>query len=425
PLRIQVPETNLWREINYSPVGGLPDGRSGGGRWEDEVWTKLPTIKNVIAVIHRPEELHLACDDSFLNDDLVFEMMHRCRPHCREFLLGPWNIYHPGFWSQFPGVLPNLERYDLNYMGGCMRGKGLAIAESSHHLTSFRFVRPTSHGYLKLGLKKHWSTLVEVDLDVMDFSMKIFWKLLANATKLQSVRVPVVLIDGFEPTELPEWATVGLDKLSIGLCLEGHERDLMRGTSSPQPESEPQSANNPVEAAQWIGPLLMAQINNQSNLRQLELSFNNRRRLRRSPIFAMTLDPVVGLLQLSNLERLERFVVSGLVHRMGKEEMVWIASTWPRLTSIEVPVVHQWKDDDEALSTCRRFFTGEDSELQRWCPPCLKVVTPIDCYSCGRCESVNCQCRNITKRRCVGYDDAWDEPYSALDEYLEALEWIS
>ncbi|KAF9325144.1 hypothetical protein BG006_011344 [Podila minutissima] len=277
PLQIRVPETNLWREIHYTPVAGLSDVRYGGGRWEDEVWTKLRTIKNLIAVIHRTEELHLACDESYLNDELVFEMMHGYRLQCREFMLGPWNIFTRQFWARFPGVLPNLERH------------------------------------LKLGLTKHWSTLVEVDLDVMDFYVKKFWKLLANSPKLQSVRIPVLLIDGFEPTELPEWATGRLDKLSIGLYLEGHERDLERGTSIPQPESEPELANNPVEAARRIGPLLMAQINRQSNLHELELSFNHRRHLRRSPVFALSLDRVAGLPQLSNLGQLERFVVSGLL----------------------------------------------------------------------------------------------------------------
>ncbi|KAF9302918.1 hypothetical protein BGZ74_004639 [Mortierella antarctica] len=417
PLQIRVPETNLWREIHYTPVAGLSNVRYGGGRWEDEVWTKLRTIKNVIAVIHRTEELHLACDESYLSDEPVFEMMHGYRLQCREFMLGPWNIFTRQFWARFPGVLPNLEKYDLNYMGQCMHGKGLAIPGSSQHLASYRFVRPTSHRHLKLGLTKHWSTLVEVDLDVMDFYVKKFWKLLANSPKLQSVRIPVLLIDGFEPTELPEWATGRLDKLSIGLCLEGHERDLERGTSIPQPESEPESANNPVEAARRIGPLLMAQINRQSNLHELELSFNHRRRLRRSPVFALSLDPVAGLPQLSNLGQLERFVVSGLVHRMGEEEMAWINATWPRLESLEVPVIHHWKNDDQAVSMCRRFFTGAKSELQQWSSGRLKVVAPFECYSCGRCTSIYCACRTISTDPWDG-EHTWSEPEDVEDDYV-------
>ncbi|KAG0081881.1 hypothetical protein BGZ92_000077 [Podila epicladia] len=361
PLQIRVPETNLWREIHYTPVAGLSDVRHGGGRWENEIWTKLRTIMTVIAVIHRTEEMYLAYDDFYMRDELVFEIMNRHRLQCREFMLGACNIYSRHFWIQFPGVLPNLEKYDLNYMGNCMNGKGLAIPGPSQHLASYRFVRPTSHRHLKLGLKKHWSTLVEVDLDVMDFYLKKFWKLLANSPKLQSVRIPVLLIDGFEPTELPEWATERLDKLNIGLCLEGHERDLKRGTAFPQPASKPELANNSVEAAKWIGPLLMAQINRQSNLHELKMSFNHRRRLRRSPLFALSLNPVAGLPQLSNLGQLERFVVSGLVHRMSEEEMAWINTTWPRLEYLEVPVIHHWKDDDRAVSMCRRFFTGATS----------------------------------------------------------------
>lgn len=56
-------------------------------------------------------------------------------------------------------------------------------------------------------------------------------------------------------------------------------------------------------------------------------------------------------------------MVSGLVYRMGKDEMAWINMNWPWLISIEVPVVRLWKDDNQALAACRRFFTGEESEL--------------------------------------------------------------
>ncbi|KAG0326522.1 hypothetical protein BG000_001352 [Podila horticola] len=160
-----------------------------------------------------------------------------------------------------------------------------------------------------------------------------------------------------------------------------------------------------------------AQINAQSTLRELELGFNHRRRLRRSPFLDLSLDPIVGLPQLSNLERLERFVVSGLVHRMGKDEMAWISKTWPRLISLEVPVIHHWKDINEAVSTCRMFFSGEVSELQRWCPGRLKVVTPIDCYCCGRCESIYCECRNISQDQWAG-NVQWEKSYSNDDDYV-------
>lgn len=159
----------------------------------------------------------------------------------------------------------------------------------------------------------------------MDFSMKQIWKLLEIAALLQSIKIPVVVIDGSEPEELPGWASQSLHKMSLGLCLQGHGRDLERGVSSPQPETERQFAEASSKSATRLRPLLMAQINAQSGLRELELGFNHCRRLRRSPFLDLSLDPVIGFPQLSSLERLERLWC--LDYRVAWERRRWLGST--------------------------------------------------------------------------------------------------
>ncbi|KAF9322285.1 hypothetical protein BG003_003296 [Podila horticola] len=414
PAKFHVPDTNLWREIEYTPVGGVSSTGRRGGRWENEVWAKVPLVDGVIAVIHTAHELHLEFDYYYIGERRCLEILSQYGQHCHKFMVGIMHLYQRGFWYLFPNF-PELASFDLNYIQNYIHPD--RVLQPTTRLSSYRLLRPTSHRRFDLALAQHYCTLVEVDLDVMDISMEQAWRLLASAPNLQSVRIPVVLIDGSEPEELPGWASRVLDKLSVGLCLEGHERDLERGTSAPQPKTKPEFADNSAKAAQWLRPLFMAQINAQNTLRELELGFNHRRRLRRSPFLDLSLDPIVGLPQLSNLERLERFVVSGLVHRMGNEEMAWISKTWPRLISLEVPVIHHWKGINEAVSTCRMFFSGEVPELQQWCPGRLKVVMPIDCYCCGRCESIYCECRNISQDQWAG-NVQWDKSYSNDDDYV-------
>lgn len=353
----------------------------------------------------------------------MLEVLDRCHQHAQEFMIG--GIELRDFWAAFPSF-PKLTAVDLNYVHHWMDYDNCVATEKTQ-LASYRLMghRAYSPGLL-VRLANHFDTLVELDMDVKKFAMKEVCNILANTPRLQSIRIPVVMIDGFEPEELPEWASRVLEKISLGLYFANHRHDLNRASSRLRYDHELSLLMElSLETTRDIAPLFMARINEQGTLRELELSFNHRRRLRRSPFLDLSLDPVVGLPQLSNLGRLERFVVSGLVHRMGKDEMAWINTNWPRLSSLEVPVIHQWKyNGQQALSTCRRFFTGEESELQRWCPPRLKVVAPIDCFSCGACRSIYCQCRNITKRLCVGYVDAWEYPNMDLDEYLEEAAWF-
>ncbi|KAG0025873.1 hypothetical protein BGZ81_006792 [Podila clonocystis] len=380
PMQIQVPETDLWCDRDYAPVGGVSTlgGRgSGGGRWEDEVWSAPRPQTNVIAIVQASHSLHIEHSDGFytLGQAAILDVLDRCRQHAQGFMIG--KMKWRSFWGAFPSF-PNLTAVDINYVRHWMDYDNF-VATTQTRLASYRLVGYRAYSpRLRLRLANHFDTLVELDMDVRTFTLKDVCNILASTPRLQSIRIPVVAINGSELEELPEWASHSLEKLNFGLYLEGHRSDLDRSSHRlryyHEGDDDPDLMEESLEAARVIATPFMARINEQRTLRELELSFNHRRRLRRSPIFTLSLDPVVGLPQLSNLKQLERFVVSGLVHRMGKEEMVWIARTWPRLTSIEVPVVHQWKDNDEALSTCRRFFTGEESELQRWCPPRLKVL---------------------------------------------------
>lgn len=163
----------------------------------------------------------------------------------------------------------------------------------------------------------------------------------------------------------------GLRKVSFGLLREGPDCSTDNATRS--------------------GYLFLNQLNRLHELRELDLSFNRTRSLGRSfshtrslklsPVFALSLDPVKGLPRLRNLSQLEKLVIHGLAHDLGRAEIEWMREHWRRLFSIEVPLIHFWLGEKEAIASCRSLYRGGVPPYQEWfCQ--LKVVIPAECHRC-------------------------------------------
>lgn len=112
---MQVPKTDLWREIQYTPVGRVKNAGGGGGWWENETWAKLAHVKTVIAVIHTAYELHLKFDDYFFDEECSFENLSQYGQNCHTFMLGIWHMWNRDFWQCFPSI-PELTAFYLNHM---------------------------------------------------------------------------------------------------------------------------------------------------------------------------------------------------------------------------------------------------------------------------------------------------------------------
>ncbi|KAG0326521.1 hypothetical protein BG000_001351 [Podila horticola] len=281
PMKIKVPETDLWCDRNYTPVGGVSTfgGSGGGGRWEDELWSVPHPQMNMIAVVQAGHSVHVEHSDHYFTfgEASMLEVLDRCHQHAQEFMIG--GVELRDFWAAFPSF-PKLTAVDINYVCHWMDYDNCVATEQTQ-LASYRLIghRAYSPGLL-VRLANHFDTLMELDMDVKMFAMKEVCNILANTPRSQSIRIPVVMIDGFEPEELPEWASRVLEKISLGLYFANHRHDLNRASSRLRYDHELSLLMElSLETTRDIAPLFMARINEQGTLRELELSFNHRRRL--------------------------------------------------------------------------------------------------------------------------------------------------
>lgn len=123
------------------------------------------------------------------------------------------------------------------------------------------------------------------------------------------------------------------------------------------------------------------QLGTMSMLEDLDLGFLKWRRAGYLPFLKPTLHPLYGLPQLAGLVRLKTLRISGLVHQIGKAEIEWMRPHWPRLYSLEVPLLREGTErGKEGAVLCKNTFSGRVLDFQQWYPG-LRVVVPEHCYS--------------------------------------------
>ncbi|KAG0029463.1 hypothetical protein BGZ82_007951 [Podila clonocystis] len=194
-------------------------------------------------------------------------------------------------------------------------------------------------------------------------SMSYLLDLLTSCPNLQALRANYIYINGSEPTPCPPWSTYQLRSLSLGLLIEGF------GTDSITLEAAVALA---TASADRIALAFMDQLGRQTDLRELQLQFNNRNNCGPSPFLDLAVGPKNGLGQLTKLARLESLVITGLTHSMGSVEMEWVAKHWPRLQTIELPLF----DPDNPIRQANRG--NYERAMLDWTPwfPRLDVRVP-------------------------------------------------
>ncbi|KAG0335494.1 hypothetical protein BG000_007476 [Podila horticola] len=426
PLVVPVPDTEMWRIVENNTDGN-------NGRWENEQWT--PMLKsgwNTIAVMETPEELQVVLPSTFPLD--AFTQFLDRFPNCQDVSLGE---------SQEPlctALVGSLRRlpmvHKINRPVRYFREPDEIPGSVNCEFTSVRLHALEYTTAFHLSDTPLWmrlSSLVDLDLDFVHVTITELLHVLASTTHLQSIRVPSVKIMGTEQGLVPgtAWASRSLRQVSLGLYLDGHDDELLRGHNSdwsdipveywgdipPQgwiDTSADESDNvqdRTSEIATALAPAFMAQLDSQAELRELELSFNNRLYPKPSPFLQLSLDPAVGLPRLSNLKKLEKLVVTGLVHQLGQQEIVWMSQHWPNLSWIEVPILHTYSTlaETRTVSCNRGNFTGQAPEYHQWLPQ-LHVAIPIDCYSCAQgCYSIQCLCRSLYEAHDIALRDRDDD----------------
>ncbi|KFH66205.1 hypothetical protein MVEG_08305 [Podila verticillata NRRL 6337] len=374
PLVVPIPGQERWRVIEDNIVGN-------NGRWENETWTPMTLPSGMSKT----------------------PCTMRWWPPCNGF--------------------PNVSKIDQQTY---RFNDPTKIPACSNKLTSVRLHsidQIENYTLLDTPLSTQLGSLVDLDLDFRQFTFTELMHILVNTPSLQMIRIPSVTIQGTEQELMPAiWASSHLQQVSLGLYLKCHRDDLKRGYVGSWGHVENEERNHVkacvTDIAIALTPMFLEQLNSQSELCELELSFNNRLHPRLSPFLQLSLDPVAGLPRLSNLKKLEKLVITGLAHRLGQQEIEWMSRQWPRLRWIEMPVLDYWVDTTEAVSCTRYSVTTAGQEVEaprydRWFPR-LHVVIPIDCYSCGRCWSLHCPCRSLYE---VGdFDEEEDqERYDAAE----------
>ncbi|KAF8988401.1 hypothetical protein BGZ52_010507 [Haplosporangium bisporale] len=396
PLVVPIPGQERWRVIEDNIVGN-------NGRWENETWTPMVNSNgHTLAVMETPGELQVVVPYTF--STAAYSRFLDQFTNCQDITIG--HVEKPLHDALVASLqrLPNVSKIDQQTY---RFNDPTKIPACSNKLTSVRLHsidQIENYTLLDTPLSTQLGSLVDLDLDFRQFTFTELMHILVNTPSLQMIRIPSVIIQGTEQELMPAiWASSHLQQVSLGLYLKCHRDDLKRGYVGSWGHVENEERNHVKACATDIAialtPMFLEQLNSQSELCELELSFNNRLHPRLSPFLQLSLDPVAGLPRLSNLKKLEKLVITGLAHRLGQQEIEWMSRQWPRLRWIEVPVLDYWVDTTEAVSCTRYSVTtaGQEVEAPRydqWFPR-LHVVIPIDCYSCGRCWSLHCPCRSL------------------------------
>ncbi|KAF9384587.1 hypothetical protein CPB97_005549 [Podila verticillata] len=277
----------------------------------------------MVAVMETPGELQVVVP--YTLSEAAYTRFLDQFTNCQDITIGHVRPLHHAQIA-FLQRLPNVSKIDQQAYGF---NDPTEIPACFNKLTSVRLHSIHQfeyHTLLSTPLSTQLGSLVDVDLDFRQFTITELMHILVNTPSLQTIRIPSVTIQGTEQELMPAiWASSHLQQVSLGLYLKYHKDDLKRGYCDSWDYVDNEKSDHVKACATDIAialtPMFLEQLNSQSELRELELSFNNRLHPRLSPFLQLSLDPVAGLPRLSNLKKLEKLAITGLAHRLGQQEI--------------------------------------------------------------------------------------------------------
>lgn len=209
-----------------------------------------------------------------------------------------------------------------------------------------------------------------------------------------------LIVDGSEPEMSPTWNCCQLRLLDIQL-----------------PYSSIADYDNPdvfisldefpdlmLKVEKWAGSF-MQQLGSLLQLHNLRLALHPQSKPGDSKSLALSLGPDNGLSHLQGLRQLRTVAFSGLLHAVGQSEIEWMKQCWPRLISLEVPILRETSEGKMEIQ-CYGNYTGQVPTYDDWFPG-PKVVVPNHCYGswffgCFGSEFNDCEWANIPEpsKRC-------------------------
>lgn len=214
----------------------------------------------------------------------------------------------------------------------------------------------------------HASVLTSLMID--ELNMDEFLVVVAGCSALCTLNVEYLRIQGTE-AEVPTWACTELHELSFVLFYgPGVDENGYAGTEALERQEL---------AAKRVAPLFMKQLGSMSALENLEVGLHDEGYVRDSPFLQVTLDPGSGLPQLSGLKRLEHLKIAGVLHRVRQQEIEWMVRTWPRLATLELPMLRELEGSEQMLEL-RHTYQGQVPDFAKWALH-LTIKVPVHCYS--------------------------------------------
>ncbi|KAG0341421.1 hypothetical protein BG000_009122 [Podila horticola] len=225
------------------------------------------------------------------------------------------------------------------------------------------------------------TALVRLDLHGIPTVMPQVLQLLGGSPNMKYLDAGHVHLTSEEPDMCAPWVCTGL----TGLRMQIHLFNVFFSSSKMDYFEQLRMIQDKAET---MAGSFMAQLGSLTELRELELRFNDPTECDSTPFLALNVEAENGLRQLEKLDRLEKLVISGVLHRVGDREVEWMAAHWPRLRSIELPVFDGVNNPGLAdPQGCEVFLPDYERCFSR-----LKVKIPIEVYHCRYCRNLKCDC---------------------------------
>lgn len=359
PMTVKIEDSDLSRE------------RRGhvGGRWESEYRFPMPRDINNMAVMERNGYLVLSLP-SFISWPRIARLLRRL-PCIKNLVIDSDHIDVGQILGHVSQLFPNLSSMDVRFSHVDQKTVD-NFMEALPTLSSLSLdLRVPAH-QPPSALARHYTTLTSLNLTMLPMSQ--FFSIVSACPVLFELTVDHLVIEGSEPETSSRWICP-LQKLHLhivygvemGYVINGEDITLKRVREK--------------RSAERLAPSFMAQIGLMTKLSDLKLMLQWDDRLGVPPFFDLSLDPIRGLSQLSNLRQLTSVALLGARHHIGKNEIQWMRRHWPRLCSLEVPILQGPPQIGTTPMEWRDTYKGQVPMYDQWYPG-LRVVVPDHCYSC-------------------------------------------
>lgn len=360
----------------------LPD--VSGGRWEHETRGshRFRYSFSTVAVIENGNALEVCLP--FIMEDTSPEPLLKRFPALTRLSGGSVLGSQYQTLGLLTGAIPHLQELEWDLIAWREEMRAF-LNDPRVNLTSFNLREVSAPEYASILRplivpgslsRRHFLQFALIGLTVVTnaaFPLVQLLEVLTLCPNLQTLGAERVTFDGTEQ---------GVDKPWICSCLQ-QLNVTMRQNNLAEDMKE-------VSNVDKVARGFMKQLGTMYKLHELIFRVNDHWRCSGSPFLDLSLGVPNGLEQLSGLSRLEEVTISGLVHRVGANEMEWMAKHWPRLSMIELPVLGCIDEETGRAS----LVYAENSTVSPLSfdalLPFVRVIVPEECYLCSCCGCQPC-----------------------------------